>query len=69
VSAIEAEGLMSSTTKDGTPGQPFPALTRRQEEILRFVGDFGRYAPSMREIGEAVGLASSSAVSYQLSCL
>src|SRR5262252_4394296 len=60
---------MSSTTEDGTPGQPFPALTRRQEDILRFVRDFGRYAPSMREIGEAVGLASSSAVSYQLSCL
>ena len=60
---------MSSTPEDGTPGQPLPALTGRQEAILCFVRDFGRYAPSMREIGEAVGLASSSAVSYQLSCL
>jgi repressor LexA len=69
VNAIEAEGLMSSTSDDGTPGQPLPALTPRQQDILQFVREFGRYAPSMSEIGEAVGLASSSAVSYQLSCL
>jgi len=62
---------MSSTAEDGLPGQPIPLamLTRRQEEILRFIQEFGRYAPSMREIAGAVGLTSTSAVSYQLSSL
>jgi repressor LexA len=62
---------MSSTAKERPPDQPFPhaGLTRRQGEILRFIQGFGGYPPSMREIGEAVGLTSTSAVSYQLSCL
>jgi repressor LexA len=62
---------MSSAAGDGPPDQPFPyaGLTRRQEKILRFIREFGHYAPSMREIGEAVGLTSTSAVSYQLSTL
>jgi repressor LexA len=61
---------MSSTAEDAPPNQPLHAgLTRRQEQILRFIKEFGRYAPSMREIGEAVGLTSTSAVSYQLSSL
>ena len=62
---------MSSTAKERPPDQPLPhaGLTGRQEEILRFIQVFGGYPPSMREIGEAVGLTSTSAVSYQLSCL
>jgi repressor LexA len=62
---------MSSAPEDERSDQPSPhaRLTRRQEEILRFIQEFGRYAPSMREIGEAVGLTSTSAVSYQLSTL
>jgi len=62
---------MSSTAEDAPPDQLIrhAGLTRRQEEILQFIRDFGRYAPSMREIGEAVGLTSTSAVSYQLSSL
>ena len=44
-------------------------LTERQQEILRFiertVGDRG-YPPSVREIGEAVGLASPSTVHSHL---
>jgi repressor LexA len=62
---------MSSTAQAGPPDQPIPdaALTSRQDQILRFIQGFGGYAPSMREIGEAVGLTSTSAVSYQLSCL
>jgi repressor LexA len=62
-------GPMSCTAEDGTSGQPSLTLTDRQEDILRFVQGFGRYAPSMREIGDAVGLSSASAVSYQLSIL
>jgi repressor LexA len=62
---------MSSTATERPPDQSLPhaGLTRRQEEILRFIQGFGGYPPSMREIGEAVGLTSTSAVSYQLSCL
>jgi repressor LexA len=54
---------------------PNPAgrrLTPRRRQIVEVIDDSVRrngYAPSMREIGEAVGLASTSSVSYQLSVL
>lgn len=44
-------------------------LTWRQAKVLRFVRSFTAahgYSPSMREIGDAVGLSSTSSVSYQL---
>jgi repressor LexA len=47
-------------------------LTPRRRMIVQVIEDSVRchgYAPSMREIGEAVGLASTSSVSYQLSVL
>jgi repressor LexA len=47
-------------------------LTERQQEILQVITDFAehrRYAPTLREIGRAVGLASTSSVSYQLTIL
>jgi repressor LexA len=47
-------------------------LTPRRRKIVEIIEDSVRrngYAPSMREIGEAVGLASTSSVSYQLSVL
>jgi repressor LexA len=47
-------------------------LTQRQQEILHVITDFAerrRYAPTLREIGQAVGLASTSSVSYQLTVL
>ena len=47
-------------------------LTPRRRKIVEVIDDSVRrngYAPSMREIGEAVGLASASSVSYQLSVL
>jgi repressor LexA len=47
-------------------------LTPRQRRIVQVIEESLRcngYAPSMREIGEAVGLASTSSVSYQLSVL
>src|SRR5580704_5413899 len=47
-------------------------LTLRQRKIIQAIGDsmqrYG-YAPTLREIGEAAGLASTSSVSYQLSAL
>lgn len=47
-------------------------LTSRQRAILAAIGDFSRdrgYPPSMREIGDAVGLNSTSTVSRQLGIL
>ena len=49
-----------------------PALSVRQEKVLQFVRDAVRrhgYPPSIREIGEAVGLRSTSSVSHQLKAL
>ena len=48
------------------------ALTDRQRHILETIRESVEsrgYPPSMREIGEAVGLASSSSVKHQLSAL
>jgi repressor LexA len=57
-----------------TPDQPDPGhvLTWRQRKILRAIRESVQrrgYPPSMLEIGEAVGLTSTSSVSYQLSIL
>jgi len=46
--------------------------THSQQRILQVIKDFAQrrgYAPTLREIGEAAGLASRSSVSYQLSTL
>jgi repressor LexA len=47
-------------------------LTSRQRQILRVIHDWRErcgYAPTMREIAEAVGLKSKSSVAHQLSTL
>jgi repressor LexA len=47
-------------------------LTARQQRIIEFIGDTVRergYPPTVREIGEAVGLTSSSSVHSQLANL
>ncbi|MDR1426218.1 MAG: transcriptional repressor LexA [Bifidobacteriaceae bacterium] len=47
-------------------------LTERQREVLKVIEDSLRtrgYAPSMREIGETVGLTSPSSVKHQLLAL
>jgi repressor LexA len=54
------------------PDMTGPDLTPRQRKIIQVIGDSMRrygYAPTLREIGEAAGLASTSSVSYQLSVL
>ena len=46
-----------------------PRTSDKAEKILEFVNAFMRdngYAPSVREIGAAVGLSSTASVSYQL---
>ncbi|GAB1642401.1 transcriptional repressor LexA [Krasilnikovia sp. MM14-A1259] len=54
------------------PEQITTELTARQRRILEFIRDwvdrYG-YPPSVREIGEAVGLVSPSSVAYQLKAL
>src|SRR2546430_17414779 len=56
------------------PDHPDPdhVLTWRQRKVLQVIRESVQrrgYPPSMREIGEAVGLTSTSSVSYQLSTL
>ena len=51
------------------PDVTSPGLTARQRTIIRAIEDSMQrhgYAPTMREIGDAAGLASTSSVSYQL---
>jgi repressor LexA len=65
---------MSSTTADQAPGGPDldPTLTARQRKIVRFISGWVHehgYSPSMREIGRAVGLTSTSSVEHQLAAL
>jgi repressor LexA len=55
-----------------SPEAAGPGLTARQRKIIEVIEDsvqrYG-YAPTMREIGEAAGLASTSSVSHQLAVL
>src|SRR5699024_4771352 len=56
------------------PEQPDGAddLTERQRKVLEAIRDWMRdhgYPPSVREIGTAVGLTSTSSVAYQLRVL
>jgi repressor LexA len=55
-----------------SPDMTGPGLTLRQCKIIQFIEDSAQrcgYAPTLREIGAAAGLASTSSVSYQLSVL
>jgi repressor LexA len=70
--------MARDTSNGGTvselPDGPTDAtgLTTRQQRILEHLRDFMErrgYPPSMREIGEAVGLTSSSSVAHQLKVL
>lgn len=45
------------------------ATQQRLVDVIREVKQDRNYAPSMRELGEAVGLSSTSSVSYQLAQL
>ena len=71
----------ATTTEENSPGavRPFPdrseggdGLTQRQRRVLEVIRDSIErrgYPPSVREIGEAVGLSSASSVAHQLSVL
>jgi repressor LexA len=55
-----------------SPDGPAADLTPRQRRIIQVIEDSTQrygYAPTLREIGEAAGLASPSSVSHQLAAL
>ena len=56
----------------GGPPLPDPRLTARQRKVLRVIREWvdeHGYPPSVREIGDAVGLQSTSSVHHQLRTL
>jgi repressor LexA len=69
--STEAESAKATVTPFPEPAEA-PGLTPRQRRILEVIRDSVErrgYPPSVREIGEAVGLASPSSVAHQLSAL
>ncbi|SNT04940.1 repressor LexA [Micrococcales bacterium KH10] len=61
-----------STAAAAQRGGRGAALTDRQQEVLSVIYESTQsrgYAPSMREIGQAVGMVSPSSVKYQLQAL
>ncbi|MEU3704866.1 transcriptional repressor LexA [Streptomyces anulatus] len=69
---------MDTTSTAGRPGRPpgirtnADGLTTRQSHIVKAIRDHVErtgYPPSMREIGAAVGLSSTSSVAHQLAAL
>src|SRR5258707_13935349 len=47
-------------------------LSERQQEMITFIGNFSRdkgYPPTIRQIGEAVSISSTSVVNYKLNKL
>lgn len=62
----------SATGADGRSGSVAPGLTERQRTILNVIRasvTSRGYPPSIREIGDAVGLTSTSSVAHQLRTL
>ena len=68
-----ADKRASKTVTELPDGPPDASgLTQRQQRVLQHIKaslDQRGYPPSMREIGEAVGLTSSSSVAHQLKVL
>jgi repressor LexA len=67
-----AEGISAMITEMPDGPDPDHVLTWRQRKVLQVMRDFVQergYPPSMREIGDAVGLASTSSVAFQLATL
>ncbi|GAB6897378.1 transcriptional repressor LexA [Kineosporia succinea] len=66
----EKGGATVRTLPDGPPdGDGLTVRQRRVLETIRETVDRRGYPPSMREIGEAVGLTSPSSVAHQLTSL
>lgn len=57
---------------DAGGDDPYRVLTQRQRKIIKAIDDSVRtrgYPPTLREIAEAVGLASTSSLAFQISAL
>lgn len=57
---------------DADGDDPDRMLTQRQRKIIEIIEDSirtRRYPPTLREIAEAVGLASTSSLAFQISTL
>ena len=72
--AAGAEAAEAATTVHSFPerGEGGDGLTQRQRRVLEVIHDSIErrgYPPSVREIGEAVGLSSASSVAHQLTVL
>ena len=70
--SADAPQLRSVTAVSHFPDLVTADLTARQRRILEFIRDWVErygYPPSVREIGEAVGLTSTSSVAHQLRAL
>jgi repressor LexA len=80
---VESVQTMNDTTHAGRPKRSLPGrppgiradssgLTERQRRVIEVIRDSVQrrgYPPSMREIGQAVGLSSTSSVAHQLMAL
>ena len=64
--------MMLTDEADAKKGGSDMSLSSRQTGILKFIGEFleeNGYPPTIREIGGAVGISSTSVVSYNLNIL
>jgi repressor LexA len=71
-SRTRTPAVVSSPRRASADAPPLGALTGRQRQVLEFIDTEVRrrgYPPSVREIGEAVGLSSSSTVHAHLAAL
>ena len=69
---MKRAGVGQRPEPEKQPANPAPALTPRQRMILDFVRSFSAangYPPTVREIGEAVGLRSAASTHAQLASL
>ncbi|WP_016934337.1 transcriptional repressor LexA [Rhodococcus sp. R1101] len=69
---MKADGTSTARRGGPTAGDPTTGLTERQRRVLEVIRDSVSergYPPSIREIGDAVGLNSTSSVAHQLRTL
>lgn len=67
-----APSARGASARDATPENPEENLTLRQRRVLEIIRSWVAtvgYPPSVREIGDAVGLTSTSSVAHQLRTL
>jgi len=70
--SVSDMGTITGRMDAGHGDSDDPGLTPRRRKIIRVIEESVRsrgYPPSLREIGEAVGLASASSVSHQMKVL